>query len=211
MCRHAHHSAVRAPPLPQRADGYLAGLNLRRTFTIPSSAPPPDSSGGGSSNTYQVVAIVVGTVGGCIVLLLVALAGVLYYRRRHGGVRRGAPGLGAETTLLVTDIENSTTLWENVEPEVMNKALEQHHGLIRALLVRHNAYESATEGDSFIIAFHTATDALAFAKVRRAAGPTCTLCARALRQLLCARVRLAPHGWPAARCCLVRRRSCKPG
>ena len=37
-------------------------------------------------------------------------------------------------TLVVTDIESSTTLWEQVDAEAMNRTLNQHHALIRRLL-----------------------------------------------------------------------------
>lgn len=44
----------------------------------------------------------------------------------------------------------------------MNAAIDLHHRLIRDLLRHHFGYESATEGDSFIAAFHTPSDAVAF-------------------------------------------------
>ncbi|EFJ45840.1 hypothetical protein VOLCADRAFT_118195 [Volvox carteri f. nagariensis] len=102
-------------------------------------------------------------------VLLVALAVVLYkYRRlqrRHiqeRGAQR-APGVGPMTTLLITDIANSTGLWESLPEEVMDQALKLHHACLRALLQRFNGYESATEGDSFILAFHYPADAAKFA------------------------------------------------
>lgn len=74
-----------------------------------------------------------------------------------------APGVGPNTTLVVTDIENSTTLWETLPAEVMDQALQMHHATIRSLLVKHVGYESATEGDSFIASFHSPEHALRFA------------------------------------------------
>ncbi len=50
----------------------------------------------------------------------------------------------------------------------MNRALELHHRLVRSLLDGHAGYESATEGDSFILAFHTPLDAVRLAQVRAA-------------------------------------------
>lgn len=35
-----------------------------------------------------------------------------------------------------------------------------HHQVVRRLLLQHAGYESATEGDSFILAFHNATQAV---------------------------------------------------
>lgn len=74
-----------------------------------------------------------------------------------------APGVGPLTTLLVTDIANSTALWESLPGEVMDVALRLHHACIRSVLLRYNGYESATEGDSFVLAFHGPVDAARFA------------------------------------------------
>ncbi len=48
-------------------------------------------------------------------------------------------------------------------PQVMDVALRLHHACIRSVLLRHNGYESATEGDSFVLAFHGPVDAARFA------------------------------------------------
>ncbi|GFR50128.1 hypothetical protein Agub_g12279, partial [Astrephomene gubernaculifera] len=73
------------------------------------------------------------------------------------------PGATPLTTLLVTDIQNSTNLWEQLPTAVMNETLRLHHRCLRGLLPKCNGYESATEGDSFILAFHTPMDAARFA------------------------------------------------
>ncbi|GFH24554.1 guanylate cyclase domain-containing protein, partial [Haematococcus lacustris] len=82
-----------------------------------------------------------------------------------------APGALEETTLLVTDIESSTTLWEVLPSHVMDETLREHHACIRQVLLKHNGYESATEGDSFLLAFHCPEDALLFALECQAAVP----------------------------------------
>jgi hypothetical protein len=46
---------------------------------------------------------------------------------------------------------------------LMEEVLRVHHTTLRSLLDKHNGYESATEGDSFILAFHSPSDALAYA------------------------------------------------
>ncbi len=56
---------------------------------------------------------------------------------------------------------------ETLPQDVMNGVMDLHHKLMRKLLVQHGGYESDTEGDSFIVAFATPWDALAFAQVRR--------------------------------------------
>ena len=61
--------------------------------------------------------------------------------RRGRGQRGGsqAPMAGPLTTLLVTDVQNSTVLWETVPSEVMDRAYNMHHACIRRLLqVRYN-------------------------------------------------------------------------
>ncbi len=45
----------------------------------------------------------------------------------------------------------------------MDEAIRLHHMLVRKLLAKYHGYESATEGDAFIMGFHTAGDALQFA------------------------------------------------
>ncbi len=102
--------------------------------------------------------------------------------------------MGPDTTLLVTDVENSTTLFEELEAGVMDQAMAIHHALVRALplsrasatraawtphadlftcvptcapqmralCLKHNGYEHNTEGDSFLLAFHTPRDAVLF-------------------------------------------------
>lgn len=66
-----------------------------------------------------------------------------------------APGHGPATTLVVTDVQNSTLLWESLEVTVMDATLALHHSVLRTAAKENRGYESATEGDSFILAFHT--------------------------------------------------------
>ena len=67
-----------------------------------------------------------------------------------------------DLTLVVTDIESSTGLWELLDAEAMNKTLGQHHSLIRKLLKTFGGQEVATEGDSFILSFSNPQNALDF-------------------------------------------------
>ncbi|KXZ56438.1 hypothetical protein GPECTOR_1g392 [Gonium pectorale] len=53
------------------------------------------------------------------------------------------------------DVQNSTKLWEELSVATMDLALKIHHATIRRVMSAHDGYESATEGDSFIIAFAT--------------------------------------------------------
>ncbi|KXZ46830.1 hypothetical protein GPECTOR_40g564 [Gonium pectorale] len=74
-----------------------------------------------------------------------------------------APEASSGTAILVTDIQSSTNLWEALPTEEMNAAVQLHHVCVRRLIVEHDGYESATEGDSFILAFKSVKQAVAFA------------------------------------------------
>ncbi len=52
---------------------------------------------------------------------------------------------------------------ETLPMHAMDTAIRLHHTLIRKLLAEHRGYESATEGDAFIMGFHTASQAMHFA------------------------------------------------
>ncbi|GLC40308.1 hypothetical protein PLESTM_001047100 [Pleodorina starrii] len=130
----------------------------------PVPVPAPARRAGVSSETVLLAALVPSAAA--LVAAGAALWGFLHWRRLLDERRsrtRGSPGVGPATTLLVTDIQDSTSLWESLQAEVMDAAVKLHHRTIRELLVRHAGYESATEGDSFILAFHRPDRALAFA------------------------------------------------
>ncbi len=111
-------------PLQQLGDGYVAGLNLRRKFVMPTPPPPPPSrastatppadESGGLARGAQI-GIIVGACSAFVLLLAVAALLVVARaksRRRWGLFGRHlAPGAGSATTLVVTDVEGSTTLW----------------------------------------------------------------------------------------------------
>lgn len=69
-----------------------------------------------------------------------------------------------KVTVVMTDIKNSTGLWE-LEAEAMMTATKLHHDLLRTLLHQFGGYEAANEGDGFILGFHTPFDALCFTLV----------------------------------------------
>ncbi|GIL92900.1 hypothetical protein Vretifemale_20382, partial [Volvox reticuliferus] len=118
-----------------------------------------------------------GLSGGIIAAIVTSgLAGVLFVTflivwlsrrlrgRQHDLLGRVlAPRAGQDTTLLISDVQNSTALWEQLPEEVMDIALKLHHNTFRRLLTRYDGYESGTEGDSFILAFSEPGNAVAFA------------------------------------------------
>jgi TolB-like protein/class 3 adenylate cyclase/tetratricopeptide (TPR) repeat protein len=65
-------------------------------------------------------------------------------------------------TLLFTDIEGSTQLWE-AHAAAMRAALARHDALLRDCIDDHHGHVFKTGGDAFCAAFHTASDALAAA------------------------------------------------
>ncbi|GIL53577.1 hypothetical protein Vafri_9189 [Volvox africanus] len=101
---------------------------------------------------------------GCSVLALIVATVVILrmLRNRRLKVVR-PPGPGPATTLVVSDIQNSTLLWEVLPSGVMDVCLGIHHSIIRKHLVETRGYELSTEGDAFAVAFLCPSDALAFA------------------------------------------------
>jgi predicted ATPase/class 3 adenylate cyclase len=63
---------------------------------------------------------------------------------------------------LFTDVEGSTSLWA-ADREAMSASLEVHDRLMREVVESHGGYVFTTAGDSFAVAFDTATDAVAAA------------------------------------------------
>ena len=67
-----------------------------------------------------------------------------------------------EVTVVFTDVQGSTNLWETY-PTAMKKALDIHDTILRQCYSDHKGYEISTEGDAFNIAFQHPVDAFAFA------------------------------------------------
>ncbi len=65
-------------------------------------------------------------------------------------------------TLLFTDIEGSTRLWETQE-QAMRVALARHDALVRHAIVGRGGHVFKTVGDAFCAVFHTAADGVAAA------------------------------------------------
>eukprot|EP00662_Eupelagonemidae_sp_cell21_P057976 gene57976-biopygen40663 len=63
--------------------------------------------------------------------------------------------------IVFTDIVGSTRLWES-RPEAMEESLDLHNSVIREEVRNHAGYEVKTIGDSFMISFTDAVDAVLF-------------------------------------------------
>lgn len=73
-----------------------------------------------------------------------------------------------EVTFLFTDIEGSTTMWEQ-STTTMVEALAEHDRTVRAIVEAHRGFVFTTAGDSFSVAFASASGALAAAiEIQRA-------------------------------------------
>jgi class 3 adenylate cyclase len=66
-----------------------------------------------------------------------------------------------KVTLVFTDIEGSTRLWE-AEEEVARHSLHAHDAVMRTALQKYGGYEVKTEGDAFMVAFPSASQAVRF-------------------------------------------------
>ena len=64
-------------------------------------------------------------------------------------------------SIVFTDIEDSTALWET-EPVAMREALQMHDDMLRTKIKLYQGYEVKVIGDGFMVAFRTATQALAW-------------------------------------------------
>src|SRR5215212_2849365 len=62
-------------------------------------------------------------------------------------------------TLLFTDVEGSTRLWER-DPEAMSRAIARHDELLRSTVEAHGGFVFKTVGDAFHAAFSTAHEAV---------------------------------------------------
>ncbi|KAL6760532.1 hypothetical protein V8C86DRAFT_1096930 [Haematococcus lacustris] len=150
-------------PTPLLLSYYRASLGL------PSLTPPPGPQQPAPSSSIQkpllIAAITVPLAVVCAVSI-VAWALLIQLQRARKRSLTGKvkpPGPGPETTLVLTDIESSTLLFETMPQGLMDCVMKCHHTTVRAVSLRNNGYEWSTEGDSFLIAFHTAVDALLFA------------------------------------------------
>mmetsp|Transcript_16726 Transcript_16726/g.46744 ORF Transcript_16726/g.46744 Transcript_16726/m.46744 type:complete len:1275 (-) Transcript_16726:82-3906(-) len=132
------------------------------TTEVPSASPPAS----------QVQAILIAVVATLAILLLLLAVGMFGYRqyveKRIARItelrqkRKGPPKKGAQVTLAISDIQGSTSLWDSY-PVSMASDVQVHHKVLRSMLGRTFGYEVATEGDSFICAFHTPEDAVTWA------------------------------------------------
>ncbi|KAJ9511485.1 hypothetical protein QJQ45_029847 [Haematococcus lacustris] len=142
---------------------------LGRVSSVYSPRSPPLAPNNSVQRVDNNVAAIISAclVGGSILLVglgLLTWQRVLWMRRNHRSAlgKLLPPGAGPDTTLVLTDVQDSTTLYECLPVEVMDACMRIAERIIRDLLAAHRGYESATEGDAFLCAFHSPLDAVLF-------------------------------------------------
>ncbi|PNH12300.1 hypothetical protein TSOC_000775 [Tetrabaena socialis] len=124
---------------------YRRSINWSPSASSVSSPPPPPPEGKVDAGRGRLLGLAVAIPCGAAVVLvlgLLVLLRVVLRRRQRGGSSAAAPGVGSSTTLCITDIQDSTVLWECVAAEHMDAALKIHHRVIREALLAHKGYES---------------------------------------------------------------------
>eukprot|EP00798_Chlamydomonas_sp_ICE-L_P022957 gene22957-30142_t len=101
-----------------------------------------------------IIAVGTVTLAGILIYLFYEHVSQLLASRQALHAKKKPPGLGKKTamvTLVITDVESSTELWEWDPPGALRRTLAAHYG-----------YEVTTEGDAFINAFYEPLDAVAW-------------------------------------------------
>ncbi|KAG2444141.1 hypothetical protein HYH02_009081 [Chlamydomonas schloesseri] len=151
---------------------YRSSLGLSAGSPTSIIGTPQEGSGGGGGTAVRPAAA--GGIAAAVSAAVLATLGLFVFRacrRRRGLGRRvssnwrvlEAPRASPDTVLLVTDIEGSTSLWEALPEEAMDRALRVHHITVRTVGRKFYAYESATVRDSFILVFACTANAAQFA------------------------------------------------
>ncbi|CAG9463289.1 unnamed protein product [Pedinophyceae sp. YPF-701] len=114
----------------------------------------------------SLMIVLVASLVPAVVVILLTAAILFYFLRRSFAVamlerrkRAGPPTGSREVTLVLTDVEDSTMIWETM-PAEMSVANALHDAIMRRNLARWFGYEVLTEGDSFLVAFHEPADAV---------------------------------------------------
>ena len=90
--------------------------------------------------------------------------GQLYNEQTHEDSTESTINAGppvGTVTLVFTDIQSSTLLWEK-DAKLMLNAIQLHNKIMRETIERHAGYEVKTEGDAFMVSFHREIDAVHF-------------------------------------------------
>ncbi|GFH09611.1 guanylyl and adenylyl cyclase family member [Haematococcus lacustris] len=137
---------------------------------MPSSITATDFRvAGGPALSTPLLAIVIAVPVGLCSLLMLLLVVTITHLRRNAKLQRSLlghvlpPAAGDKATLVITDVQGSSKLWETLPAGVMESSMKVHDELLRRLALDSSGYEWATEGDSFLLCFHSPQAAVAFA------------------------------------------------
>ncbi|GFH27598.1 guanylate cyclase domain-containing protein, partial [Haematococcus lacustris] len=144
-------------------------------FVPPTQPPPPTPpspspplAGGPALSTPLLASVIAVPVGLCLAVMVLLLV-IITHLRRNAKLQRSLlghvlpPAAGDKATLVITDVQGSSKLWETLPAGVMESGMKVHDELVRRLALDSSGYEWATEGDSFLLCFHTPQAAVAFA------------------------------------------------
>eukprot|EP00798_Chlamydomonas_sp_ICE-L_P017494 gene17494-23802_t len=152
-------------PLYTPAD--LNGFYTTMQCVVPLPPPPPSKKS--HFPWWSLIIVVVGilTLAGILIGFFHKRVSQLLASKRALNSKKRPPGLGKKSTmvtLVITDVEASTELWEWDPPGsgIMSAALDIHDRALRRTLAAYYGYEVTTEGDAFINAFHEPLDAVAW-------------------------------------------------
>ncbi|KAJ9529285.1 hypothetical protein QJQ45_007967 [Haematococcus lacustris] len=135
----------------------------------PQPAPPSPPPAGSPGLTTPVLVTVIAVPVAVCSLLVLLLAVIITHLRRNAKLQRSLmghvlpPAAGDKATLVITDVQGSSKLWETMPAGVMEVSMKLHDELVRRLALDSSGYEWATEGDSFLLCFHSPQAAVAFA------------------------------------------------
>ncbi|KAL6761996.1 nucleotide cyclase [Haematococcus lacustris] len=133
----------------------------------PSPPHPPPSTGSPGLSPHVLATVIAVPVGVCSLLLLL-LAVIITNLRRNAKLQRSLlghvlpPAAGDKATLVITDVQGSSKLWETLPAVVVEASMKLHDDLVRRLALDSSGYEWATEGDSFLLCFHSPQAAITF-------------------------------------------------
>ncbi|KAL6761952.1 nucleotide cyclase [Haematococcus lacustris] len=134
----------------------------------PQPAPPSPTPAGSPGLTTPVLVTVIAVPVAVCSLLVLLLAVIITHLRRNAKLQRSLmghvlpPAAGDKATLVITDVQGSSKLWETMPAGVMDVSMKLHDELVRRLALDSSGYEWATEGDSFLLCFHSPQAAVTF-------------------------------------------------
>ena len=100
----------------------------------------------------QIIGVIFGA--SAVAALGASLAIYVWRKSRQSRRLRGPPPPASpDTTYAMTDIEDSTKLWEALSPSVMSKVMKLHDKCLSDASKECFGYLSFTEGDAFFVAF----------------------------------------------------------